>query len=104
MKNVSKKITPTDAFVGGFVSIIGITCAGWWIFDHAMNQEYYSVLGQKESVVKNNYEKLRMVSHQNAEGLSLEMKKQIRDEIGRRESNELQQVKALVDRQFGRRE
>ena len=102
LKNAPRKASPANTFFGIFVLVAGMVCVGWWISDHVVNQEYYSVLGQKESVIKNNYEKLRMVSRQNAQGLPLELKKEIKDEIDRREWGELQYAKASVDKQFGR--
>lgn len=105
MRNQQKRSSPStaDKLIGALALLGLVAYASWWVFDRATNQEYYSVLGQKESVIKTNYEKLRMVSHQNAEGLPLDIKKQIKDEISRREDFELRQAKEVVDRQFGRK-
>jgi hypothetical protein len=93
---------PVSNFLTRLILLAGLAYGGWWLSDRVANQGYYSVLGEKETEIKTRYERLRLTSHINAEGLSLSLKEQIKSEITRREERELQDAKSLVDKQFGR--
>jgi predicted negative regulator of RcsB-dependent stress response len=108
MKNASKKTTLTDAFVGGGVLIIGITFAGWWVSDRVVNREYYAALDSLEAPIKAKYqdmnEKFSAARRNGVIRTEIEETAQIKKQNEQSEYAELQQAKAIVDRQFGRRE